>query len=540
MKNLVYVTTIFVLFIGAAIIAGDTGAFGGDRVTGNSGGPTPTPVPTPPPCGPAALDTSFGTTGKVTTGGPGQEVARSIAIQSDGKIVVAGSGTGSSTDFLVARYLANGTLDTSFGGTGFVLTDLQGNIDNGIAVAIQSDGKILMTGDSTGPGGFVSFATVRYLSDGSLDTTFGTGGKVMTQLTPGINFGKSVVIQPNGKIVVAGYVQNPGFFDFGIVRYETNGTLDTTFGTGGKVITDFFGSHDFGLSAKLQSDGKIVVSGQSLNGTDWDFAAVRYNVDGSLDTTFNGTGKATADVSGPSESVSGSAIQPDGKIVIVGTSANGPDWDLAMVRFGTGGTIDPTFGSGGKVNLNLGSDNNYASSIEIQPDGKLIVAGITSNGTDNDFTLHRFNSDGTLDLTFNGSGMVAVDFQNSMDTANAVAIQPDGKVVVAGSTFGTNLDFALARFGSSCSPPAANVSVSGRVTTAAGQGLPNALMTLTDSTGQTRQARSSSFGYYRFEDVTAGETYVLTVNSKRFTFAVPSRVISVSDDVTDADFIASE
>lgn len=540
MKNLAYGITFLVLVISAVIIAGDAGVFGVDRVMGNSGDPTPTPtpVPTPPTCGPAALDQSFGTNGKVTTGGPNPEEARSIAIQSDGKIVVAGSGTGSNTDFSVARYLANGTLDTSFGGTGFGLTDLQGNTDNGMAVAIQSDGKILMTGDSTGPGGFVSFATVRYLSDGSLDATFGTGGKVITQFTPGLNFAKSVVVQPNGKIIVAGHVQNPGLFDFGIVRYEANGTLDTTFGIGGKVITDLLGSHDFALSAKLQADGKIVVSGQSRNGTDWDFAAVRYNVDGSLDATFNGTGKATADVSGPSESVSGSAIQPDGKIIIVGMSANGSDYDLAMVRFGAGGTLDPTFGSGGKVNLNIGNDNNNASSVEVQSDGKLIVAGITSNGTDNDFTLHRFNSDGTLDLTFNGSGMVAVDFQNSFDTPNAVAIQPNGKVVLAGSTIVTNFDYALARFG--CTLTGANVSVSGRVMTAGNQGIRNAIVSLTDSAGNMRQVHSSSLGYYRFDDVTAGETYVLSIRSKRYTFENPSRIVMIFDDVTDGDFIANE
>ena len=395
------------------------------------------------------LDTSFGTGGKVVTSFLGQDdFVRSIAIQSDGKIVVAGeTKNGTYDEFALARYNPDGTLDTSFGNSGGkMITNSNNNGDHARSVAIQSDGKIVLAGagDNTGND---DFALYRYNTDGSLDSSFGTGGKVFTAVGSGNDFAYSVAIQTDGKIVVAGYSNQ----DFALVRYNTDGSLDTSFGTGGKVTTEVGSGTARAYSVAIQTDGKIVAAGYSTSGNQ-DFALVRYNTNGTLDSNFGTGGKVTTDI-GSGDIAQSVAIQTDGKIVVAGYSDNGSNADFALVRYNTDGTLDTNFGTGGKVITAIGSSTDAAYSVAIQSDGKIVAAGFSDNGSNADFALVRYNTDGTLDTTFDSDGKVITAIGSGTDEARSVAIQSDGKIVAAGhSENGNYYDFALVRYAGT--PPA--------------------------------------------------------------------------------------
>ena len=297
--------------------------------------------PPSPPCDPAGLDPSFGTGGKVVTPvGSSDDNAYSMAIQADRRIVVAGrSSNGSTSDFALARYNTNGTLDTAFNGTGKVVTPI-GSGGVAFAVAIQSDGRIVAAG-RTNNGSNADFALARYNTNGTLDTTFNGTGKVTTPIGSGDDIGDSVAIQSDGRIVVAGYSHNGVDYDIALVRYNANGTLDTTFNGTGKVVTPIGSIHDQAFSVAIQTDGHIVVAGQSASeGQGTDFALARYNTNGTLDTTFNGTGIVVTPI-GTREDVAWSvAIQTDGRILAAGFSNNGLDFDFAFARYNTNGTLD--------------------------------------------------------------------------------------------------------------------------------------------------------------------------------------------------------
>ncbi|WP_099070686.1 DUF4347 domain-containing protein [Nostoc linckia] len=408
--------------------------------------------------GKVILDTSFNTTGKVTTDFNGNdEASYSIAVQDDGKILVAGySNNGTDKDFAIVRYNSNGTLDTTFNTTGKVITDLNGNDDGSYSITVQDDGKILVAGYSNN-GTDDDFAIVRYNSDGTLDTTFNTTGIVTTDFNGNNEGGNSIAIQSDGKILVAGYSNNGSDDDFAIVRYNSDGTLDTTFNTTGIVTTDFNGTNEAGNSVAIQSDGKILVAGYSNNGTNNDFAIVRYNSDGTLDTTFNTTGKVTTDFNGKDEGGYSITIQDDGKILVVGVSNNGTDDDFAIARYNSDGSLDTTFNSTGKVTTDFNASNETANSITVQDNGKILVAGYSNNGSNDDFAFARYNSDGTLDTTFNTTGKVTTDFNGNDEGGNSITIQDDGKILVAGVTNNdTDYDFAIARYSVNQSPELAN------------------------------------------------------------------------------------
>jgi uncharacterized delta-60 repeat protein len=292
----------------------------------------------------------------------------------------------------------------------------------------------------------------RALMAGDLDTTFDGDGKVTTDF--GVNSGRafSVAIQSDGKIVVAGGSNS----DFALARYNSNGSLDTTFDGDGVVTTDF-GNSDTAFSVAIQSDGKIVVAGFSFNGRNGDFALARYNSDGGVDYSFGSGGKVATDFSGDYDGAFSVAIQRDGKIVVAGGSDHNGSirlHDFALARYDSNGILDPTFGSGGKVTTDFGGNDEGAKSVAIQSDGKIVVAGHSGNvGSNNYFALTRYESNGSLDTTFDGDGKVTTDFGSGFDRAYGVAIQSDGKIVVAGfSADSINEDFALARFNVSEAP----------------------------------------------------------------------------------------
>ena len=393
------------------------------------------------------LDTSFDTDGIQTTSiGSVQDIAYSVAIQSDGKIVAAGySHNGSNNDFAVVRYSTDGSLDTTFGTAGKVITAIGSGTDVANYVVVQSDGKIVAAGYSHN-GSNVDFAVVRYSTDGSLDTSFGTGGKVTTAVGSSNDTGRSVVMQSDGKIIVVGSSENSTDTDFAVVRYNTNGSLDTTFSSDGKVTTAIGSGNDGANSVVLQSDGKIVVAGVSFE-TFEVFAVVRYTSTGSEDATFSGDGKVTTAVGSSQDQARSVVLQSDGKIVAAGFSDNGSNYDFAVVRYNADGSLDTTFSGDGIVTTAVGLALDTANSVVMQSDGKIVAAGYSYNGSNDDFAVVRYNTGGSLDTTFSGDGIVTTAVGAGSDYGYSVAMQGDGKIVAAGYSYsGTKYDFAVVRY----------------------------------------------------------------------------------------------
>jgi uncharacterized delta-60 repeat protein len=337
---------------------------------------------------------------------------------------------------------APGDLDSTFGDGGKVTTDLR-FIDLARDVAIQRNGKIVVVGGTSDNN---DFALTRYNRDGSLDPSFGEGGKVITDFFGGFEDGHGVAIQPDGKIIVVGeeFHGEDSNANFGLARYNSNGTLDQHFGIGGKVTTDF-GGFDLADAVVLQRDGKIVVAGGANN----NFGLARYNRDGSLDPSFGEGGKVETDFGGTNEIARGIALQRDEKIVVAGPTDQGlSDLNMALVRYNTDGSMDMSFGDSGKVITDFFGDLDAATGIVVQRNGKIVVAGYAfnpDNGTD-DFALARYNRDGSLDAHFGVGGKVTTDF-GEFDFEPAISLDQKGRIVVAGFTVSfDDADFALARY----------------------------------------------------------------------------------------------
>jgi uncharacterized delta-60 repeat protein/LPXTG-motif cell wall-anchored protein len=333
----------------------------------------------------------------------------------------------------LASAAADGALDTTFGTGGKVTTTIGGG-DQGKAIAIQSNGKILVVGDDSN-----DFKVVRYNTDGSLDTSFDSDGKVTTDINGGFDDGQSVAIQSDGKIVVAGMGRVGLNENFAVVRYNTDGSLDTTFDTDGKATTDIGTStRDKANAVVIQSDGKIIAAGTSNN----DFAIARYTATGALDTTFDTDGKATTDIgTSTTDTANAVAIQSDGKIIAAGTSNN----DFAVARYTSTGALDTSLDTDGKATTDIGtSTSDAANAVAIQSDGKIIAAG-TSN---DDFAVARYTTTGALDTSFDTDGKVTTDIgTGTFDAGNAMAIQGDSKIVVAGRSSASGPpSFAVARY----------------------------------------------------------------------------------------------
>jgi uncharacterized delta-60 repeat protein len=396
---------------------------------------------------PGTLDPSFGGDGKVTTDlGGGDDGAFSVAIQPDGKIVVAGdSYNGQDRDFALARYNIDGSFDNSFSGDGIVTTDFGGISESAISVAIQPDGKIVVGGYSYS-GSVNHFALARYNIDGSPDIGFSGDGQLITDLSGYSDIVQSITLQPDGKIVAAGLSSNGTNPYFALARYNSDGSLDNSFSDDGKVTTDFDGEQERAYSVVLMPDGKIVVAGNLYDDTGYDFALARYNIDGSPDNGFGSNGEVTTDFGGGNEVAYSVALQPDGKIVAAGYSSNITGEDFALARYNIDGSLDNSFSDDGFATNSFGSLNSIATSVAIQPDGKIVVAGYSFYDFGGDFALSRYNIDGSLDNDFGAGGQLSTNFGFS-DFAYSVALQPDGKIVVAGiSQSGTDYDFGLARY----------------------------------------------------------------------------------------------
>ena len=395
---------------------------------------------------PGILDCDFDADGKVTTDfNMKADEGRALAIQTDQKIMVAGiSYNGTDNDFALVRYNIDGTLDHSFGDNGKVVTDINNN-DFAHAVEIQPDGKIVVAGH-TYPGANYDITLVRYNTDGALDNSFSDDGIVF------INVGNedqchSIALQEDGKIIAAGFHNNGTDKDFTVVRFTSAGSLDESFGDHGIVTTAIGAADETAESVVIQPDGKIILAGYFDNGSDNDIALVRYNPDGEPDNSFGENGIVETPVGSSGDVAKTVALQSDGKIVVAGYYDNGLDRDVAILRYNTNGTPDNSFGTGGIETLPAGEGVDYTEGLALQPDDKILVTGYTFNGTNYDLFLLRCNSDGTPDNTFGEDGIVFTTFGSSNDYGKEVAIQNNGRIVVAGFTYnGENNDVAVARY----------------------------------------------------------------------------------------------
>jgi len=336
------------------------------------------------------LDTSFGTGGIVTTNlGTASDEAFDMAADPNGGFVVVGrsDATGTNRDFGVVRYTDEGKPDARFDGDGIVTTDFAGQPDQANAVAVQPDGKIVVAGQATTGGSTLAdgdFALARYNTDGTPDDSFDGDGLVLTDLGTKADAARAVAIRPDGRIVVAGTADG----DVALVRYTDTGEVDESFGDHGERVTDF-GSDDFANGIALTGDGHILVAGHTLGaGLNLDFALARYTSEGELDTPF-GTGGIVKTDFGGDDFAENLTVQPDGKIVVVGRDSSATILDMAVVRYQADGKLDTGFGAGGKVTADFHGKGEFGQDVAIQPDGKIVAAGYTANGTDLEFALIR-------------------------------------------------------------------------------------------------------------------------------------------------------
>jgi uncharacterized delta-60 repeat protein len=394
---------------------------------------------------PTGLDRTFGSDGRVSTP-VGTGHGEAVVIQPGGNIVTAGwRTTPTGNDFTLTRHDVSGKVDTGFGTNGVVTTDLGGADDEAYDAALLADGGIVVVG-RTDAGGVqkTAFAVARYRSDGTLDSGFGAGGIVRTDI-----FGKgaqanAVAVQPDGKIVVAGLAVGASGIDsdFAIVRYNADGTLDTSFGTGGVVTTDLGTRGDDVRAVAVQPDGRIVAAGSA----DEDIALARYLPDGELDGTFGHGGSTITDL-GSDDVANGVALTQAGDIVIAGFTL-GPkvNRDFLLARYLADGNLDTTFGDRGTVKTDVGGGDDFAENLAVDAAGRIVLVGRATSPTILDLAVIRYQPDGTLDAGFEGDGILTADFHGRGEFGQDLAIDGDGRIVAAGYTAnGSDTEFALLR-----------------------------------------------------------------------------------------------
>jgi uncharacterized delta-60 repeat protein len=383
----------------------------------------------------------YGADSKVLTNLGSNDHAWASAAQADGKVLVAGRAfDGTSGDFAVARYNPDGSLDPTFGERGTATLDFAGGLDEARALLVQADGRIVVAGTAGGVGIDSSIALVRYLPDGTLDTSFNGTGVAVTAASSGPDGASALGQLADGSILVAGYVQN----GFSLLRYTAAGTLDTSFGSNGIAQVTGFAGVAAALDLTIQPDGMIVVVGTGYKDTttNYDVVVARFTAAGVLDTNFSGDGFLTLDLSGGfNEDGTSVIVQADGKIVVSagpGNSFNG--YDFALLRFNSNGTPDLSFGEGDGIASVDFAPFGQGRSVVQQPDGRFLVSGTVGNN----FAMARFSANGVLDTTFGNGGLVMTDVTSgSDDDATGLLLLPDGRIVLTGASNG---DFALVRF----------------------------------------------------------------------------------------------
>ena len=400
---------------------------------------------------PGTLDVSFGDQGKkIISKGTGNAFGQAVATRDDGKILIAGiASNGLDNDFVLMRLLSDGNIDPEFGDNGEVFTDFSGLTDIAESMAVDSFDRIVVAGTTDSGDGFW-FAAARYLPDGQPDSTFGVNGRVIIQV--GVTaFCKAVVIQPDQKIVLGGYATNPfsGTNEFALVRLDSTGTPDETFGDHGIVLTNLEIGAAVANALAIQPDGKIVQAGQALRDATfrWEIAVVRYHDDGSLDASWDEDGIAFTSVPNLDATINTIAIKTNNKIIVGGFSGTAPSNNQFLVaRYETSGVPDLLFGDHGLVINSYGAQNNQITDLVLQPDGHIIVAGSSLSGIGDRFSIARLDNGGDLDPSF-GNGGVVITPIGANSGIGSIALQEDGKLVVVGESFSTpRFDIVAARY----------------------------------------------------------------------------------------------
>ncbi|SFQ55366.1 T9SS type A sorting domain-containing protein [Parafilimonas terrae] len=374
---------------------------------------------------PGTLDRSFGDTGVVITPIYGELLT--IGLQSDGKIIAAGASTSLDKDgSTLARYLNDGTIDSSFGENGISTLNNQAAV---YSLAILDDDNIIVLATNN------NIVLAKYLSDGKLDSTFGVNGQTIKAFPGKEIFMRAVKVQQDGKIVATGgaFLSSESEYKIFTARFNTNGSPDESFGNDGYTMLDGFVAN----SLLIQPDGKIVVGGDT--GLDDMFITARYLPDGSLDESFGNNGVVTTKISNHRSYINALALQPDDKIIAVGSKDYGEGGMLA-VRYMPDGSLDESFGDAGFTNLNFNNGSEAYSTL-LQPDGKIILSGACNNFSD--FAMARLKTNGIIDSSFGENGLLITDAGGEA-ISNSASLQKDGKIILGGSDYSTN--FILARY----------------------------------------------------------------------------------------------
>lgn len=486
------------------------------------------------------LDTTFGSGGTSVINFGALAGAQDIAVQSDNKIIMVSSCNHiqlSRVPFCAIRVNENGTFDSSFRNNNptnspGVLTIFDAS-QQGVAmgVVIQSDGKVVVSGWVPGNNGSGDVALVRYNTNGTEDSSFGSGGKVLTDVTPSsTDRGERVALQPDGKIVVVGTTSNALF----VARYLTDGTLDDTFGKGGIAQAIVPGMSAQGRSIAIQPDGKIVAGGLVVESGS--YLLTRFNADGSTDTTWDSDGIQTVPGTSVGLGIRSVGIQLDGRVVALGHGR-------ILFCFNSNGSLDTGFDVDGSRPVLSGTDKEPYSML-VSASGKITVVGtgippacqfgFPCPTPDLRFFTARYRPDGSLDTAYSGDGFLEIDVAGpNVDGARAIAVDPIGRVVVGGlsstccvRTYWEQPQYSAARLSA---PPVTFVSVTGRVVRADGTPVGNATVST-----QGMTSRTNPFGYYTFFNVPTNQTYTFSVRTRDL--LIPKRAILVDGEIANLDF----
>lgn len=409
--------------------------------------------------------------------------------------------------FAAASNAQPGSLDATFGTNGVTTLLPQPVLNKAYSIVEQSDHSLLVAGYSISNGANV-FVLSRLFPDGNLDTGFGLNGFVQIQIgTDALCY--AMTLQSDGKILLAGGASTAANVskDFAVLRLLSTGVPDSSFAGDGIQTVSFGSGDEIARAVLVQPDGNILVSGTATTGNNSLFAIARLKTDGVLDPAFSGDGKNVLGIGTIFSNGYGMALLPDGKILMTGAAKFGMADDVALARFLPNGLIDNTFGTSGAVVTNLGSDADSGNSIAIQPDGKILVAGIT--GADRDFALLRYLPDGSLDPDFGSQGVVITDFFGSDDYANGVILQPNGNILVSGyAYFDGKPDFAMARYlPSGALDP--DFGLNGKVTTDISNGYDFGFPVILETDGKILQA---GYSYFDLHTAFAALRYISGLN----------------------------
>lgn len=395
---------------------------------------------------PGTLDATFGSGGKVALqlGGVATN-AFALVVAPDGKVVVAGQ-TGVPAKPMVMRFLVNGTPDPDFGTGGAIILPLAANVSGEFrAVLLDAQGRILAAG-SQGPSGIGGIGErdgllARFNSNGTLDNTFGTSGTAVVNLSNGVlgDVIRAIALDAQGRIVVCGEAnQDPGnsfLADLVVARYTSSGALDNGFGSGGKFIPDLGPAQERGYDVQVRPDNMIVVAGtRTLQPGSENYLTLQVTENGTLATNWGNNGVREVSWGSLSDRLASMALAPDGSVIMGGTAMSAGPQGFGVAKLDPTGNLDQSFGQAGQSYFSPTTTDHYGGFVELQPDGLILLGGSgVFGGSTFDLMLFRRLPQGAPDPSFGTDGLLVIDFQNSSESMGAIALAPDGKVVVAGT-----------------------------------------------------------------------------------------------------------